>query len=468
LAFLKMATDPTASIIISAYNRPRVIPFAIRSVLHSDYEGWELIVVGDGCNAETEDAVRSFNDPRIRFFNLPANTGHQSAPHNKGVELARGEFVMFLNQDDMYFPDHISQRVAHMRATGADISWSPIVLLQHSGLDHGPVDFDRDRLTLDGTVANGQYDPRSFIISSSWAIRREASSLVGPWLSPKDTRLSPSQEWLFRAHRQGRHMSYHSYPSVLCIHSGVRRYSFVKAESPEHERAWTWLSGGDAERLKILACVAVQQGAELTATLRALEKSRRPLRYRVERALQRRGVHPHSVQRFMAGLAKGGWVGNHKRITEKPPELSLGQSLRFGEIVADDLLGAGWHPPEANGRWSTGRMAELFFTVPPSQANAGPLVLELCGHALRREETVTFRLNPGGEVKRAATCNDEVTVLQLPGPGSFHLSVSVTDPASPQSLGMGPDNRVLGYWIGWLRLALAGMNSNESSSHPAR
>lgn len=366
-----MTTEPTASVIISAYNRPRVIPFAIRSVIHSDSEDWELIVVGDGCNAETEEAVRSFDDPRIRFFNLPANSGHQSAPHNKGVELARGEFVMFLNQDDMYFPDHISQRVAHMRATGADVSWSPIVLLQHSGLDHGPVDFDRDRLTLDGIVANGQYDPRSFIISSSWALRREACSLVGPWLSPKDTRLSPSQEWLFRAYRQGRHMSYHSYPSVLCIHSGLRRYSFIKAESPEHERAWTWVSGGDAERLKIFTCVAVQRAAELNAAVRTLEKARRPLRYRVERALLRRGVHPHSVQRFLAGLAKGDWVGNHKRITEKPPELSLGQSLPFGEAIAEDFLGDGWHPAEANGRWSTGRIADLFFTVPPSQSTSG-------------------------------------------------------------------------------------------------
>src|SRR5690349_24747281 len=106
-----MAADPTASIIISAYNRPRVIPFAIRSVLASDFQDFELIVVGDGCNTETEAAVKSFADPRIRFLNLPANTGHQSAPHNKGVELARGEFVMFLNQDDMYFADHMSARV---------------------------------------------------------------------------------------------------------------------------------------------------------------------------------------------------------------------------------------------------------------------------------------------------------------------------------------------------------------------
>jgi hypothetical protein len=263
-------------------------------------------------------------------------------------------------------------------------------------------------------------------------------------------------------------MSYQPYPSVLCIHSGVRRYSYIKAESPEHERAWSWVSGGDAERLKILTCVTVQQAAKLTATERALEKRKRPLRHRVERALLRRGVHPNSMQRFLAGLAKGGWVGDHKRFTEKPPELSLGQTLPFGEAVVDNLLGDGWHPAEANGRWSKGQTAELFFTVPPSEANSGPLVLELCGHALRTDETVTFRLDPGDEVKTAATRSDGVTVLPLPGPGSFHLSVSVKDPVSPQSLGMGPDNRVLGFRIGWLRLAPAGVDGAATDVPVAR
>src|SRR4051812_37155949 len=107
-----MSKQPVVSIIVSAYNRPQVVAFAIKSVVASNFEDWELIVVGDGCNAETEEAVRAFPDRRIQFHNLPVNTGHQSAPHNRGVELARGEFVFFLNQDDMYFPDHIFRRVA--------------------------------------------------------------------------------------------------------------------------------------------------------------------------------------------------------------------------------------------------------------------------------------------------------------------------------------------------------------------
>ena len=117
--------------------------------------------------------------PRIRFHNLPANTGHQSTPHNTGVERARGEFVFFLNQDDMYFPDHVSKRLAFMRATGADVSWSPILLLQQSGLETGSIHVDKDVLMLDGTVADGRFDPETFVISSCWAVRREICAKVG-------------------------------------------------------------------------------------------------------------------------------------------------------------------------------------------------------------------------------------------------------------------------------------------------
>jgi glycosyltransferase involved in cell wall biosynthesis len=294
-----MRADPTVSIIVSAYNRPHVIPFALKSVLASDFEDWEMIVVGDGCDAATEDAVRAFTDPRIRFHNLPANTGHQSTPHNKGVELARGEFVLFLNQDDMYFPDHVSRRVAFMRTTGADISWSPILLLQHSGLEEGPAEVNKDRLTIDGAVAEGGFNPRSFVISSCWAVRREVCHEVGPWLQPSETRLSPSQEWLYRAHRQGRHMAYHPRVSVLCIHSGTRRYSYLSPGSFEHERAWTWLTAGATERANLMHCVAVQQAAEIVKLREALARRRRPLRTLTENALAKLGFHPDSVQRYL-------------------------------------------------------------------------------------------------------------------------------------------------------------------------
>ncbi|HEX2476041.1 MAG TPA: glycosyltransferase family 2 protein [Lacipirellulaceae bacterium] len=449
-----MYANPTVSIIISAYNRPRVIAFAIKSVLASDFEDWETIVVGDGCNAETEEAVRAFTDARIRFHNLPSNTGHQSAPHNKGVELARGEFVLFLNQDDMYFPDHISKRVAFMRATGADLSWSPILLLQHCGLEKGPVDVEKDVLTLDGAVADGRFNPRSFIISSCWAVRRETCHEVGPWLLPNKTRLSPSQEWLYRAHIQGRRMEYHRHVSVICIHSGARRSSYLSARSFEHERAWSWLIAGPIERLNLMHCVAVHEASDLVLTRALLAGRVHPRRTLVENVLHKLGVHPHSTQRYFEGLAKGEWVGGHMRFTSsKPPELPLKGHLPAGSGAAEDFLGRGWHSGEDHGRWTAAEIAEIFFTAPAQADDTGKLVLEVCGHTLRAGDKVTFTLNGGAPITKAIGGADEVTAIALPGPGTFHLTIGIEKPASPQSLGLSGDRRVVGYWLSWLRIA---------------
>lgn len=442
---------PTASIIISAYNRPQVIPFAIRSVLASDFDDWELIVVGDGCNAETEQAIRSFTDDRLRFHNLPKNTGHQSAPHNKGVELARGDYVMFLNQDDMYFPDHIARRIAFMRETRAEISWSPILLLQHSGHETGPVDIDKDRLALDGAVADRKFNPKSFIISSCWAVRKEVYGVVGPWLPPEKTRLSPSQEWLYRAARQGRHLAYHPYVSVICIHSGVRRYSYLSPRSPEHGRAWSWLEAGTAEKLNLLHCVAVQEAAELVRIREALERRQHRPRVFMESLLARIGVHPHSAQRFLGGLGKGEWVAHHKQFTSAAPITQVNHVLPMGSSAADIFLGQGWHIGEVEGRWSSGPTAEIFFSTPEDE-KSDSLSLEVCGHPLRAGDSVTFKLD-GVSATEVLGDVDTVVSLHLKRRGSFRLTIAVDKPTSPHKLGNSMDTRILGYWLAWLRLS---------------
>jgi glycosyltransferase involved in cell wall biosynthesis len=78
-------TAPAASIVIATYNRPQVLRYAIRSVLQSTFEDWELIVVGDGCTDGTEALARSFGDARISWHSLPENSGNQAAPNNAGA-----------------------------------------------------------------------------------------------------------------------------------------------------------------------------------------------------------------------------------------------------------------------------------------------------------------------------------------------------------------------------------------------
>jgi glycosyltransferase involved in cell wall biosynthesis len=445
-----MRKNPTASIIISAYNRPKVVSYAIRSVLASDFDDWELIIVGDGCNAETEDAIKAFADPRIKFHNLPENTGHQSAPHNKGVELARGEFVLFLNQDDMYFPDHISKRIDFMQKTGADISWSPILLLQHSSSDSGPFDPENDLLVLDGTVSNDKFHPKSFVISSCWAVRREVCDQVGPWLEIEKTRLSPSQEWLFRAHRQKRKLAYHREVSVLCIHSGVRRYSYLNSESPEHQRAWDWICGGAEVRVQLLNKVAVQMAGEAVGSKRELEKYHHPIWSTLEAVSGWFGVHPDSVRRYFTGMTKGSTVNNHTKFTKgAAPVLSPGQLISFDGRNGKDLLGRGWHKPESGGRWSSQESAELVLTI--TEANQ---ILEISGHPLREHDDVEILVNGKSVLTKSFTDQEQPLLVPVASAGHTIVTFIVRNPTSPQELGKSKNSKVLGFHIGWLKLAV--------------
>lgn len=438
-----MPNSPTVSVIIAAYNRPRVMSIAIKSVLNSDFQDFELIIVGDGCNQETEDAVRAFTDPRIVFYNLPENTGHQSAPHNKGVEMARGEFILFLNQDDLYFPDHISNRVAFMRETRADISWSPILLLQRTAANHGPVNAHRDRIVVDGAVHNNTFDPNVFVISSCWAMRREVCVDVGPWLPIKQTRLSPSQEWMFRAWKQGRDIRYHREASVLCIHSGVRPYSYIHNGSMEHERAWEWVSAGPQARVRVLNAALVEMAGREYHWRDSLTRVQKPFSSFVRRMAKRLGKHPDAFQRMLAGLGKGAWVNGHTRLTRgTPPVLKPGEPVPFTASAAEKHVGLGWHAFESAGAWSELETAELFFST---EQDAQTLVLS--GYPFRGDDTVVFTLDSDSvhEVRFSGKAQD-VAIL-IPQKGQHLLTISTANPTSPAALGQSDDTRMLSFWL---------------------
>jgi len=450
-----MSSEPAASIIIATYNRPYVLRYSIASVLQSDFSDWELIVVGDGCTDETAEIVRTFTDPRIRFINLPDNSGGQSAPNNAGLALARGRYIFFLNQDDLYFPDHLRRSVEFMERERAEIAWSPVLLLHRSGSETGPADPNRDVVWLDGGVPAGSFDPEAFIIASSWVVERKACFAVGKWRSEQTTRLSPSQEWLFRAYRQGRRLAYHRHASVLCIHAGTRRLSYAARRSPEHERAWTWIAQGNEARAALLQCAAIEQAGALLSHKKLLKRflaqgRRAKLRALAVAALRHLGFHPVAAERFLEGQRKGDWIAGIRRFTGEAPDLPRDETLYLGSGLADPFIGAGWHGAEGSGRWSAGRHADILFNL----AAGGPedWVLELSGRPLQSPQTVEFSVNNRPILRQIFDESETAVRLPMRGSGTFWLTIRVETAATPQAMTGSSDTRTLGFWLSWLRI----------------
>lgn len=102
---------PRVSAIITTYNRRAFVHEAVDSVLAQTYGDWELIVVDDGSTDGTDEALRRYGE-KLRYI-FQKNEG-ASAARNRGLELAGGEFVAFLDSDDLWLPRKLQVQVACM------------------------------------------------------------------------------------------------------------------------------------------------------------------------------------------------------------------------------------------------------------------------------------------------------------------------------------------------------------------
>ncbi len=110
------------SVVIPVYNGERYLKYAIESALKQTVKPDEIIVVDDASTDNTEQVVKEFKD--IKVFYIKNETNKERAfCRNRGVELARGEYVFFLDYDDMWKPDYIQDSL-HFLEDGFDIVYS--------------------------------------------------------------------------------------------------------------------------------------------------------------------------------------------------------------------------------------------------------------------------------------------------------------------------------------------------------
>jgi len=101
---------PVVSVVMAAYNHGSYISFAIESVMSQSWTDWELIIVDDGSSDHTSDVVRPYlKDSRIAYCRQ-CNKGQASAK-NIGIARSRGEYIAFLDADDVWYSDKLRQQL---------------------------------------------------------------------------------------------------------------------------------------------------------------------------------------------------------------------------------------------------------------------------------------------------------------------------------------------------------------------
>ena len=99
------------SIIMPTYNRAAYISETIESVRNQTYQNWELIIIDDGSDDYTEKIITWLKDERIQFYKT-ARTGIVSKIKNMAIEKASGEFLAFIDSDDLWAADKLEKQVA--------------------------------------------------------------------------------------------------------------------------------------------------------------------------------------------------------------------------------------------------------------------------------------------------------------------------------------------------------------------
>lgn len=95
------------SIIIPTYNRAELIETTVRSVLSQSFTEFELIIVDDGSTDNTNELIKNMNDKRIKYF--WKKNEERGAARNFGVQKAIGEYINFLDSDDILYSNHLME-----------------------------------------------------------------------------------------------------------------------------------------------------------------------------------------------------------------------------------------------------------------------------------------------------------------------------------------------------------------------
>ena len=129
-----MSDIPIVSVVMPAYNAERYIEEAIRSVQAQTMENWELIVVDDHSADGTAALIQTFadQDSRIRPIFSRINRG-AAGSRNLALDVCSGQYVAFLDADDVWHPQKLEKQLERVRETGADIIYCSYAMIDEYG-----------------------------------------------------------------------------------------------------------------------------------------------------------------------------------------------------------------------------------------------------------------------------------------------------------------------------------------------
>ncbi|MBW4685413.1 MAG: glycosyltransferase [Komarekiella atlantica HA4396-MV6] len=177
---------PKISVIIPAYNSEKTIKTTIESVLNQTFVDFELIIINDGSQDSTLDIISQFKDSRIKVFSFSNSGGNVS--RNRGLNYAVGEFISFLDADDIWTADKLELQLKALQENSQAVvaySWTDYIN------ENGEFVVSGTHININGNIYENLLLTNFLENGSNPLIRREALIELGGF----DQSLSAAQDW---------------------------------------------------------------------------------------------------------------------------------------------------------------------------------------------------------------------------------------------------------------------------------
>lgn len=131
-----MKPSPFVSVIMPAYNAEKHLPTALESVINQTYRHFEVIVVDDSSDDKTWEIICNYAkiDKRIIAVQLPTNSGGPAKPRNYGIRRAVGDYVAFLDADDIWEAAKLDKQLQFMTTNALSFCSTDFMLINDSGV----------------------------------------------------------------------------------------------------------------------------------------------------------------------------------------------------------------------------------------------------------------------------------------------------------------------------------------------
>ncbi len=168
-----MHDNPLVSVIMPCYNAEGFISESIESVFAQSYNNWELVITDDCSSDRTPEIVRAYceKDSRINFAIAEQHSGI-AGTRNHCLKRAKGRFVAFLDNDDIYYPHKIEKQVNFMLENGYAFSYASYELMNENGSMKGKV------IKTNGIIDYDKYLRNTIIGSGTIMLDREKTGML--------------------------------------------------------------------------------------------------------------------------------------------------------------------------------------------------------------------------------------------------------------------------------------------------